>query len=194
MKYYEISTFNRSDPELCRLIAEVEGLGLKSWKLSEGEPLAPGDYPEDAKIAMSDGQPQMLVGNIVPNTRNLLIVSQAVKEVIERINKGPTEYLPLVILNHRRRPASMAHAIIHPTGTWDVLDRSASEIEMFEGDVVGIDKMVFDPRRLADAPDLFRLRDQSHSYFISQRLLDAIRTVEPKVVVVEIPQSGETSP
>jgi hypothetical protein len=193
MKYYLVNIFRKAKKDLCRLDAYPEGMDTKTWKIGKGVALAPGDYPEDARIAMSDDDPAMRVADIVPNARNLLIVSRPVKEVMERVNQGPTQYLPLTILNHRKRPASTDHFIVHPTGTWKVLDLQASEIEMLKDKVVGVDKMVFDPKLLADAPDLFRVPEQPYSYYISHRLLEELRALRPEPVnlnVEEIEQSA----
>jgi len=190
MKYYELSTFNRRDAEFCRLKDYPADLGLNSWRFAKGVELRPGDYPENAQIRMSDEDAGIRVPDIVPNTINLLICSRRVKEVIERVNQG--QILAVTILNHRGRPASTEHFIIHPCPPADVLDRNASEVEIFKDTVIGIDKMVFDPKLLARAPALFRLQEEPHRHFISERLLEEIRALDPKpsnLSVEEIEQS-----
>ncbi|WP_163997995.1 imm11 family protein [Pyxidicoccus caerfyrddinensis] len=167
------------DPDYCILDDFPEGLGLDSYKLGKGERVGK-DYPKNARIYMTDDFSGIALPDLVSNTRNMLIVSKKVKESIERVNKGPTEYLPVAIYNHKRRLASADYFIINPLGTFDCLDLKKSRIEYHEGDVVGVDEFVLDPKKLKKAPDLFRAREDPVAYFVSERLIGEWLDMEPR--------------
>jgi hypothetical protein len=194
LKVYELSTFSRRDPVFCRLLTEIDGIGLNGWRWIAGAAFRPGDYPENAKIRMTDEDPAMVVPDFVPNTHNMLIVSRRVKEVIERETVPPVEYFPLTIINHRGRPASTEHFVVNPVGGWDVLDRNASVVIMFKDKVVTVEKTVLDPKLVALAPGLFRLKEQPHRYMITERLVAEVRKLDPRVsngAITPLEQSPE---
>ena len=143
-----------------------------------GEPAA-DIYPPDARVPMSRKFGGMELADFVSNTHGLLIVHKRVKEAIEGINRGPTEFLPLSILNHKGRVASADYYVVNPLGTRDVLDLSASDIQWSDGDVVALKTIVLDPEKMRDAPDLFRLKEDSSWYLISKRIATRLRELDP---------------
>ncbi|MCY1045292.1 hypothetical protein OV208_28510 [Corallococcus sp. bb12-1] len=180
MKYYLLKTLEQTRPEFCVLLNFPEDMGLKSWKLGDGVELQGDEYPQGAKIFMSDEEPGIEIPDLIPNTVQLLIVSKRLRDGMEEINRGPVQYLPLSIYNHKKRLASSDYFIVNPLGTVDVLDTSASEIEYLDGKVVQITHYVLDPKKIAQAPDLFRLKEEPESYVVSERVLDAWRKIVPK--------------
>ncbi|MCY1082650.1 imm11 family protein [Archangium lansingense] len=180
MRYYLIDLMPEDNPDFCFLDSYPEGLGLKTYKLGKGQPLK-DDYPADARIYMSDKEKGIQVPDLVGNSRSMLITSQRVKEVIERVNQGPTEYLRVAIYNHKKRVASPDHFILNPLGVVDCLNLRASEIEYFQGKVVHVDRLVLDPGKLEKAPELFRVRENSRAYVISDRIVDEVEKLRPGV-------------
>lgn len=180
MKYYLLKTLAQTKPEFCVLRSYPEGMGLKTWKLGDGVELQEGEYPQDAKIFMSDQEPGMEIPDLVPNTGQMLIVSKRLKDGIAAVNQGPVQYLPLAIYNHKKRLASGDYFIVNPVGPLDVLDTSASEIEYHDGEVVQITKYVLDPDKLAQAPDIFRIKENPEAYVVSERVFDEWRKLSPK--------------
>jgi hypothetical protein len=155
-------------------------MGLKTWKLNKGAEFLEGEYPQDAKIFMSDEEPGIEIPDLVPNTGLMLIVSKRLKEGIEAVNRGPIQYLPLSIYNHKKRLASSDYFIVNPLGTVDVLDTSASEIEYLDGEIVGITKYVLDAKKIVHAPDIFRIKENPETYVVSERVLGEWRKIAPK--------------
>lgn len=147
-------------------------------KPSSGEPAA-DVYPKDATVTMSHKLGGMVLPDIISNTWDLLIVHERVKKVIEEINQGPTEYLPLTICNHKNRVSSQDYFIVNPLGTYDAIDQSASKIEWCEGEVVVVEKYVLDPKKMEDVPDLFRPNEMPEDYFISARIGRRLRDLDP---------------
>ena len=82
-------------------------------------------------------------------------------------------------LRPQEETPSRDYFIVNPLGTFDCLDRKKSEIQ-FEGDeIVGIDKIVLDSKKMKDAPDIFRLPEAPSEYFVSQRLVTKLQSLKP---------------
>lgn len=187
MNYFKLDLMRRQKPEFCFLHNYPEGMvaQMSTYKLTEGEEIEPEDMPDD-RILMSREEPGIQVPDLVGNTCSVLIVSRRLKESLESLNKGRTQYLPVKIVNHKKRVASAEHFIVNPLGVVDVLDTQASEIEWLDGEVVEVEKMVIDPRKAKKAPDLFRVKEEPAEYVVSERVVDAWRAMQPKPTNVAI--------
>ncbi|WP_240358393.1 imm11 family protein [Myxococcus vastator] len=169
----------RQQLQYCFVDELPEGLGLNRYKVGHGETLG-ADYPADARVYMTDRYQGIQVSDYVENACGILIVSKRVKEVFERVSRGPVEYLPLAIYNHKKRLASADHFIVNPIGTVDCLNLEASDIKYFKGKVVQVRNPVLDPAKLEHAPHLFRMREHSYSYLISEVMIQELRTLTPR--------------
>jgi hypothetical protein len=181
LAYGQLDLCNTSESRFCVVDALPTGTGLDSVDAANpmrGERAA-HLYPPDAKVFMSAKFGGLELADFVANTVSFLIVHRRVKEVFEKINQGDAEYIPLAIFNHKRRQASVDYFIVNPIGTYDVLDLKASEIEWDGDDVVSVDKMVLDPRKVKKAPDMFRPNEDPTAYIISKRIAAETRKFSP---------------
>jgi hypothetical protein len=163
------------DPTLACVGGYPLGMGLKTFKLSQGFALDPGDYPKHAQVPLHKDNHGEVLTDLLANTRNMLIVSTRVKEAFEHVNKGPTEYYPVGILNHSGKEISRDYFIVNPIGTYDILDTKASKINYYKKDVVSIDTYVIDPKKALHVPDLFRIKEKPDTYVMSEKMRDYIR-------------------
>jgi hypothetical protein len=85
------------------------------------------------------------------------------------------EILPFTLFNHRQRVHSKDYWIINPLGTFDCVNKDASDIEYLDDEVVGVDKYVFESQKLKNAPELFRVPEDPTEYFISETLAKAFQ-------------------
>jgi hypothetical protein len=192
MKYFFFNLMPRFNPDFCFLHDKPDELGLHSSRLSRGEPLAQ-DYPEDVRLMMSDDESGLELPDLVGNTFNVLICSAYLKKVLEKEARGPVEFLKVSIYNHRKRCASRDYFFVNPLGVVDCLDLKASKIEYHNGKVVEVEKAVFDPDKLHDAPALFRVREDPTYYVVSQDLVRTMAAMKPQpsnIRVIEIEMSG----
>lgn len=181
MIYGLLDTKNIDDGTLCLVDKWPTGTGLDRADASlpsTGESAA-AVWPADARCVMSSKLGGMVLADFVSNTLSLLIVHKRVKEIMEKVNRGPTEYLPLSILNHKKRLASTDYFVANPLGTYDVLDLKASDIKRSGADVVKVKTFVLDPVKMKRAPDLFRPNESPESYFISKRIATELRKLDP---------------
>lgn len=149
---------------------------MNAWRTGFGERLAP-IYPEDARISMSEESPGIKLSPLLGNTRNTLIVSSEMKNVIQRHCTNEIEYLPFTLYDHRKRPYSRDYFIINPISTFDCLDFKTSTIKWTKRDppkIIHISEHVLDREKVQNAPQLFRLDQDPMTYVIAYELAKEI--------------------
>jgi hypothetical protein len=180
LNYYLLSTLGHANTQYCFISNDPDDLGKRSYKITRGYELAEADAPLPLRVHMADDHPGMELSDRMSNACNLLIVSSVLQKALADTNRGPAQYLPLQIYNHKKRLASDDYFVVNPLGTVDVLNLKASTIKWFEDDVVSVDKMVLDPKKLESAPDLFRVKENPYTYVVSDRVFSAWRKITPK--------------
>lgn len=177
MRYFRLNTMGDVQDHSLAFIDQVpDGLDGYDYKMALGEPI--GDqYPDEAEIYLQPRYPGIKLAPLIGNTIGYLIVNTAVKDVIEAHETGDIEYLPFVLFNHKKRVHSRDYWIVNPLGTYDCLNRDASDIKYVDddpaGDVVKVRSYVFDPGKLDGVPDLFRIPEAPRHYFVSETLARA---------------------
>lgn len=168
------------------------------YKPSVGERAAE-HYPEDARITLQPESPGLQLADLLGNALKYLIVSSRVKELIATHEVGEIEMLPFTLYNHKGRVHSTDFCVVNPIGTFDCLDRTASDIRYVEdgdssSDIVKVHTYVFDGAALADAPDLFRIPEDLQEYFVSERLARALHQAQcSNVFIHRIEQTPSAS-
>ena len=195
MRYFQINNLcDTQDRSLSFISNGVKKMGLASYRPAKGKRV--GDkYPENAEIHLQPENPGIKLPNLIGNTKSHLIVNTAMKDTILEYCPGgevDIEILPFTLINHKKRVHSKDYWIINPIGTFDCVNRSASEIEFLDDEIVGVDKYVFDPKKLEKAPHLFRVPEDPTEYFISQSLAKAFQEKQfTNIFLIEIEQSEE---
>lgn len=187
MNYFQINLMPRKNSEYCFLRSYPEGLDIHTYKLGKGERLG-AEYPADARIYMDPRERGIELPSLIGNTCCMLIVDRPMKEVLERLNKAPVQYLPVRIYNHKKRLASADHFIVNPIGTYDCLDTEQSGIEYEDGEVVNVDEeaLVLDREKMKEAPALFRVREDPGIYVVNEDVVDAWIALDPRPTNVNI--------
>ncbi|MGC3999320.1 MAG: hypothetical protein QM767_18520 [Anaeromyxobacter sp.] len=182
-----------ADAANCILDRNPVGTGAFAFKMCRGISAA-AEYPADAKWQMSKRYPTRLKAPmVVDNTCNMLIVHRSVKDVLEGTGVA-MECYPFTLLDHRGNVASAEHFIVNPLGSFDCLDLQRSRIQYSQqvlGQIVGIDRMVLDPKKLEQAPDLFRVKESVETYVVSHRLVELLRPANPSnLFLKKLDQAG----
>ncbi|MBW2737453.1 MAG: hypothetical protein JRE64_01115 [Deltaproteobacteria bacterium] len=177
MDFFLLSTTgDLNDHSLCMVEDPPDGMGLQDYRMSLGE-RAVLHYPENARIYLREENPGIKLAGILGNTKGYLLGSSKAKEIIEEhCRNSEIEYLPFDLYNHKKRLHSKDYFFINPIGGFDCLNEDASEIEYDpDGEVITIEEFVIDPKKLSNAPDLFRIDKDPIEYIISKRLAEALR-------------------
>lgn len=161
-------------PELAFLPGAPLGMGRHAYCMGLGE-RAGARYPRNARIQLRDEHPGMELASLLGNTDSFLVVSSAMRRVIEQHTPGvDMEILPFDLHDHRGRLHSRDHAIVNPIGTRDCLDEAASDLIVSAlGGILIARRFVLDPGKVEGAPSLFRIGGSPGDYVVDARLARA---------------------
>jgi hypothetical protein len=122
---------NTDDPSLAVVRSTPSGLGLYDRCMRWGERI--GDrYPRNLRVYM-DKHHGTKLGSVLGNTLCYLMVNTAMKDVILATCTSEIEVLPFTLYDQKRRIASKDFWILNPIGTFDCVDRQASDIRYVDG-------------------------------------------------------------
>jgi hypothetical protein len=191
--FYQFDTGgDLNDERLCFLGNTVKGIEAEDYRFGNGEPAIP-IYPRNAKVFMSREYPGERLAAQIGNISAMIVASSALRRVIEKhCADVEIEYLPFTLIDHKKRPHSTDYCIVNPLGGLDCVDLKASKITYSStGDVLFIDELVLDQRKVAGAPQLFRVDLRPSMYILGQALADAIRAAKlTNILLTEIRVSG----
>lgn len=136
------------------------------------------NFPENASFVMDRNFPKAVkLADNVYNLRELIVVSQRLKEFIERTEPPEVEYLPVSIINHKGRVASKDYFIVNPYKLLDCIDLEGSEIEWNSIDpqiISACFEMVIDETRIDPDATIFRLKYYPTKILVRRDLADEI--------------------
>jgi hypothetical protein len=182
MKFFRLWLRGNTDDKSLAFVRDLpSGLGLYDNCMRSGERI--GDhYPANLKVRLDKRSPGIKLQALLGNTLSYLMLNTEAKDVILGVCKCEIEVLPFVLYNHKNRIHSKDYWILNPIGTIDCVNRAASNIQYSKDDgtkIIGVGltpgSLVFDPKKLAKAPDLFRVPEEPARMFISQTLAQAIK-------------------
>lgn len=177
MKYYEvIVTGDLAQRDLCIVEDPPEGMGLEHYFIARGRKAAPF-FPADAKVFLRKERRGIKLGGLLGNLNGYFIGNGEVKKIIQEHSKGQEiEFLPFTLYNQKKRAHSQDYCFINPIGTFDCLDEKASGAKFDkDGDIITTTDLVLDKKKLAKAPDFFRIGKLPTKYVMSFTLAKALQ-------------------
>lgn len=144
-----------------------EGVPLRDWFPSPAIfPMNP-DFPKGRKLYAL--QATTIMG--------LLVVSKELRATFEEVGCDNIEYLPISIIDHRKKLASADYAIANVLHPIDAMDRERSVFDnnaLLPTRVSGIEKLVLLEDRIPPHLHLFRLTNAPQFPIVSETLKKAI--------------------
>ena len=149
----------KSEPHAA-VLKRLTGLD-DEFRLQEGTRLQKG-FPDDVAYHMHPDFPNdiALVDNML-NLENVLVASARLTAAIKKRKPARVEYLPLAIIDHKKRKASKDYFIIHPVDPVDCIDRERSvykEDDIIPGGIDSFKRLVLDESRIPPDRQLFKLQ------------------------------------
>ncbi|MBZ4422591.1 hypothetical protein [Myxococcus sp. RHSTA-1-4] len=188
LRFFKLDLLGEADEDLCFLDSFVEGIEYESWRTGMGERLTPV-YPKGARVPMSKKYPGIQLTPLLANSLSTLFGSTEFKAAVEKhCGKQDIEYLPFTLYDHRKRPYSQDYFIINPIGTFDCLDFKASDIAWDDekpDEILDIEEHVLDRKKMKDAPQLFRVARDPHTYVMGLELIRELKKRDLSDIVVE---------
>lgn len=178
MKYARLGTVSTDNPEFC-FVGSVSH-DASTW-LGRGEPV--GDrYPTDplsVEIPLDPDFPGVELPDLIGNTRGLLILSAKAREAFAaaELELGPCEVCRFTLVNHKGRVHSTDYAFVNPLGGHDIAHPSSDFMRYTRSQqIYGCKRWVLDANKLVGKPDLLRAEQVRKHYFVSERLVEVIRS------------------
>lgn len=137
-----------------------EGVSVKSW------------FPTDSVFQLDDDHGIRLADSI-PNTLNLLIVSEKLKQVLGEKSGADIEFLPVHIRNHKGRIVKEPYFIANILGSVECVDRERSRFrnsEIRPDQVFTFYRLALDASKIPTDAKLFRLKEQTDLVIIREDL------------------------
>jgi hypothetical protein len=177
VRYFKINILGNDQDRKLAFVDEAVQDCPDAYRVVQGRAYG-ADYPADARIYLQRESPGIKLSSVLGNTVGYLIVNTTVKTIMQGLDLGNVEILPFTLYDHKKRSLSKDYWIVNPVGTVDCVDRSASVIKLLDGDpkqIIAVKKFVLDSKKLATAPDLFRVPEEPQHYFVSQRIPMALQ-------------------
>jgi hypothetical protein len=146
-------------------------------RLTRGVPFA-AEFPKNALVRMSpDSKKRTALLDDVTNSDRIKICSPRFVEFLRTRKLKNIEYLPVKILDHKRKVAASDYCIVHPIRLQDALVVKASQprwsaIEPTE--IMTIKALVVDPSKVDPKVKIFRLKSFLDPVLIEKNLAQEI--------------------
>ena len=149
----------------------------QSHRFRDGVPLAAW-FPPSAPYTMSSRYPQArTLYDLQNNTLQILVVSKALRSVMERFDGQHIEFLPITLRDHRDKVASTEYSIVNVLGLTECVDRANSSFSVdpfIPTRISHVDKLVLLQDALPTDRHLFRLKERPWAHLVSETLKKAI--------------------
>ena len=136
-------------------------------------------FPTTAQFQMSDDHKRDVgLTDDLPNTDSLKVCSARLVDFLRQKALKNVEYLPVKILNHKRKLASKDYFIVHPIVPQNALDAAASEPSFNDinpAEIDSVERLVLDRKKLDPKVRLFRLDAFFNPVLIDTKLADEIK-------------------
>lgn len=133
----------------------------RTFALRDGESFA-GRFPASAHFQFDpDFKRDTLPVDCFINVNGFMVCSDQAAEFIRGQAPEAVEYLPVRILDHKGKPLSGRHWIVHPLGVFDCIDIARSRVTWSAFDAASIDEfehLEFDASRVPAQHQMFRAK------------------------------------
>jgi hypothetical protein len=137
-----------------------------------------GTFPAEAKMDFDPEHPRDTVRtDNLANTDCLLVISERLCDLLVKRKLVGMEYLPIPILDHKKKPITDKYFIAHTVDHVDCLDLKASKptfSQIRKTRVTDVEKLVLDPKRVDPKRELFRIKNFADEALVSRGLAEAI--------------------
>ena len=175
MPNYVIWNVDKQVPHAC-VLKKFVGFSADNT-LRHGVPLE-NKFPRGVAFHMSPDFPtNLLLTDNLRNTDSCAVVSAKLAAALRARPVAKMEYLPVSIIDHKRKVASKDYFILNPLELVDCVDRKKSKLredDMVPGDIERIFDLVLDEKRIPKDRDVFRVKGFAQMTLASCELADEL--------------------
>ncbi len=137
-----------------------------------------GTFPAEAKMAFDPEHPRDTVRtDNLANTDGVLVISERLCDFLMKRKLYGMEYLPIPILDHKKRLIAEKYVIANTVDHVDCLDLKASKptfSQIRKTRITDVEQLVLDSKRMDPKRELFRIKNFARHALIRRDLADAI--------------------
>jgi hypothetical protein len=137
-----------------------------------------GKFPSEARMDFDPEHPRDTVStDYLANTDSLLVISERLCDFLVKRMLSGMEYLPITIIDHKKKPIAEKYFIAHTVDHVDCLDLKASGptfSRIRKTRVTEVKQLVLDPKRIDPKRELFRIKNFADEALVSRSLAEAI--------------------
>lgn len=156
-------------------LADLAGFD-DDWELVEGEPLV-DSFPDNVTLKMNPDLPNdtVLVDNLI-NPFRIIVGSATFKSVLEEQKLEKLEFLPITILDHKKRKIKEKYFILHPIEPVHCIDFDKSVVtwSKIQDDAINsVEKLVLDESKIGGRR-IFRLNNFFNIVLVERELMQIV--------------------
>ena len=163
----------------------------ETFRLHLGTPLG-ASFPGDVAFHMHPDFPHdLMLTDSLLNSDQCLVVSARLRAALAALEPVKVEFLPVAIIDHKKRKVPDPYFIVHPIEPVDCIDRARSDVKtsrITPTKISAMKRMVLDPARVPAERTIFRLRDYWGVIVVRRAVAEAldkggftgVRWLEPK--------------
>lgn len=149
--------------------------GPQSFEFARGEPVA-SEVAAGATVRFSDRYPGRQLRDFQQNTLSAVIASAHARAVIQSLEIGPVEFIPVAVLDHRGKVAASDYAIVNLLGCQPAIDMKKSALSMstlIPTRVARIKRLVLDREAISEDAKMFRCEHALRTFIIREDVKEA---------------------
>ncbi len=148
-----------------------------AWEIAKGIPRAKG-FPKDAFFEMDPKFKKFVaLADNMKNRERMLVTSKKLKDFVEARAPKRVEYLPVGLVNHKKKPVPDPYFVVHPLEVVDCIDTKRSDLQWNAIDkekIASLNKHVLKPNAIDGKHLLFRPKHLEYYVMVLPELVDAI--------------------
>ena len=143
------------------------------WKITKGISVAK-EFPDDAKFRMSPDRPNdTVLTDDLGNLLAMIVASDRLAEFLRAQGFDELEFLPVTIINHKKKPIKERYFIINPLNPIACIDKARSKVTMSRivpDNIDDVFKLALDEKKIGDKRQIFRAAGLGGPVFVSRKL------------------------
>jgi len=164
-----------TEPGHCVLSsARIKNVG----RLHQGETV-PADFGQPIQYRMSDRFPDDIELSDNYERAGQIIVSNKLRQALQlKLPMERVQFLPVSILNHKKRVAAQDYSILHPHDVCDCINQKKSKITwnpLDKQEILSCDALIIDFDKVPEDLDVFRLQYWGSVVLARKSLADNLR-------------------
>jgi len=174
-KYYIFESIY--DDYFAQLSSSPDEMNKVDWKIPLGLSVK-NEFPSNIKLEFNEMHPGISVPDLVDNTLHFHIVSEKLKNILSDEVVQEIEFLPINIINHKKREEPGMYYIANLIGSVDCVDMENSsyrESNLKPEYFSRIKVLYIDETKVPEDCKLFRLSKMPWVFIIREDLVDVLK-------------------